>query len=105
VRFRRSDEDIWQTIASLQNVLALRPRWLMCAHAGFVDDACGAIERKIAYWEGVAEQARSLRGEGLSLREITDRLLGPETLMTRITRGHFSKRNLIDALLEERDGE
>lgn len=105
VRHLRDDEDARGALASLRRVLALRPRLLICSHAGFVGfsnaDACGVMERKIAYWEGVAEQARALRGEGLSLRELTDRLLGPENLMTRITRGHFSKINLIRSLLEE----
>lgn len=105
VRHLRDDEDARGTLASLRRVLALRPRLLICSHAGFVGfsdaDACGVMERKIAYWEGVAEQARALRGEGLSLRELTDRLLGPESLMTRITRGHLSKINLIRSLLEE----
>jgi glyoxylase-like metal-dependent hydrolase (beta-lactamase superfamily II) len=101
VRYLRTDEDIWGTLASLRQVLALRPRLLVCSHTGFVEDACGAIERKIAFWEGLAEQARALRRQGLSLRQVTERLLGSETLMTRLTRGHFSKLNLIRALLEE----
>ncbi len=104
VRVLRRDEDLWQTVAALRRVLALRPRLLICAHAGFVEDACGAIERKIAYWEGLAEQARALDGDGLSVPHIVERLLGPESLMTRITRGHFSKANLIRGLLEEGNG-
>lgn len=105
VRHLRVDEDVWGMLASLRRALALRPGLLICSHAGFVEDAGGAIERKIAYWEGLAEWARALRGEGLSPREVTDRLLGPETLLTRITRGLFGKINLIRALLGENRGE
>jgi hypothetical protein len=36
---------------------------------------------------------------GHSIREVTDTLLGSEGLMTRATRGHFSKANLIRSLL------
>jgi glyoxylase-like metal-dependent hydrolase (beta-lactamase superfamily II) len=100
VRYLRADEDAWGILASLRRALALRPRLLICSHAGFVEGACRAIERKISYWEKLAERARALRLEGLSLREVTDRLLGPESLMTRITRGHFGKINLIRALVE-----
>jgi len=82
-------------------VLALRPRLLICSHAGLVEDGGGAIERKIAYWEHLAEQARALRREGLSLREVADRLLGSEDMTARLTRGHFARVNLIRALLEE----
>ena len=99
VRYLRAGEDAHGTLESLRRVLALRPRLLVCSHAGLVEDGCGAIERKIAYWEGLAEQARALRREGLSLREVTDRLLGPEDMMARLTRGHFAKINLIGALI------
>jgi len=99
VRYLRVDEDARRTLESLRRVLALQPRLLVCSHAGLVEDACGAIERKIAYWEGLAGQARALRSAGLSPREISDRLLGPEGSMARLTRGHFAKINLIRSLL------
>ena len=101
VRYLRTDEDALQSLESLRRVLALRPRLLVCSHAGLVEDGCGAIERKIAYWEGLAEQARALRREGLPLREVTDRILGPEDAMALFTRGHFTKINLIRSLLGE----
>jgi glyoxylase-like metal-dependent hydrolase (beta-lactamase superfamily II) len=100
-RYLRADEDAHQILASLRRVLALRPRLLICSHAGFVEDACGAVERKIAYWERLADQARALRREGLSLREVTHRLLGPEGLASTVSRGHFAKINLIRSLLDE----
>jgi glyoxylase-like metal-dependent hydrolase (beta-lactamase superfamily II) len=100
VRYARPEEDLAGTLASLRRVLALRPRLLICSHAGFVEDAGRAIERKIAYWEGLAGQARALHSQGLSPREITDRLLGPEGLGTRLTQGHSAKINLIRGLLE-----
>jgi glyoxylase-like metal-dependent hydrolase (beta-lactamase superfamily II) len=101
VRYMRADEDAVSSLESLRRVLALRPRLLVCSHAGLVEDGCGAIARKIAYWEGLAEQARALRREGLPLREVTDRLLGPEDMMARFTAGHFTKINLIRSLLGE----
>ena len=100
-RYLRVDEDAHQILASLRRVLALRPRLLVCSHAGFVEDGCSAIERKIAYWEGLAKQARMLRESGWSLKEITEALLGREGLPTRLSRGHFSKRNLLNSLLAE----
>lgn len=102
-RYLRADEDAREILASLRRLLALRPRLLICSHTGVVEDACGAIERKIAYWEGLGGRARALRREGLSLREISDRLLGPEGLATRISRGHFAKINLIRSLMDQVD--
>jgi glyoxylase-like metal-dependent hydrolase (beta-lactamase superfamily II) len=100
VRYLRSDEDISGTLRSLRLALALQPRLLVCSHAGLVQDACGSLARKIAFWEGLAEQGQELRRQGLSAREVTDQLLGPEDMMTRLSRGHFSKINLVRALLE-----
>jgi glyoxylase-like metal-dependent hydrolase (beta-lactamase superfamily II) len=44
--------------------------------------------------------ARTLRNEGLSVADITRRLLGREELLTYASLGDFSKRNLIRALVE-----
>jgi hypothetical protein len=47
VRYLRVDEDARETLASLRRMQTLQPRLLICAHAGLVEDACGAIARKI----------------------------------------------------------
>lgn len=98
-RYLRVDEDVHQILASLRRVLALRPSLLACSHAGFIEDGYAAIERKIAYWETLLMQARALREAGLSVPQVTERLLGPEGLATRVSRGHFSKQNLVRSLL------
>lgn len=100
VRYLRVDEDFGALIDSLQRVLALRPQWLVCAHAGLVPDACGALERKIAYWADLQEQALVLAGAGFTARHISDRLLGKEGRITRVSSGHISQINLIRALLK-----
>jgi len=105
VRYLRADEDARATLQSLRKVLSLRPRLLICAHAGLVEDACGAIERKIAFWERLADQARALRAQGLSLAAVSYRLLGAETAMTRLTGGDFARVNLIRSLLGEEGDE
>jgi ribonuclease/clavin/mitogillin len=99
-RYLRADVSLDRLTESLRHVLTLRPRLLLCCHAGIVEDASGAIERKLDYWERLGVQVRDLQQAGLSAREISDRLLGPEGRMTRITRGHFSKINLVRALLQ-----
>ena len=99
VRYLRADEDIGATMESLREVLKLAPRTLFCAHAGMVESAADAIRRKIAHLEGLAREAQALHRQGLPVEEISRRLLGPETWVTRITGGHFSKTNLVRALL------
>lgn len=99
-RYLRADVNLDQLTKSLQHVLTLRPKLLCCCHAGIVEDASGAIERKLDYWRQLRTQVLVLQQDGLSPPEIRDHLLGPEGQITHMTRGHFSKINLINALLE-----
>jgi glyoxylase-like metal-dependent hydrolase (beta-lactamase superfamily II) len=97
--YLRRDEDLDELMKSLQHVLTLRPKLLVCSHTGVIEDACGAIERKIAYWEQLRIQAQTLRRSDLSVHEVTGHLLGGEGWMTRVSGGHMSKINLVRALL------
>lgn len=99
VRYLRRIEEPWRHVASLRRAAALGPERLYCAHAGVVEDAAAALERKAAWWEGLAAEARRLRADGLGQRAITRRLLGREGLFTWLSLGDFSKRNLIAELL------
>ncbi len=98
-RYRWEGENLAGMARSLRRVQALQPRVLFCSHAGRIDDPCEAIERKLAYWDEMRQQARSLQAAGLGEREITGRLLGAEGWATRISRGQISKLNLVRALL------
>jgi glyoxylase-like metal-dependent hydrolase (beta-lactamase superfamily II) len=98
-KYLRRGEDLGQLMASLGLAARLAPEVLFCAHAGPVLDGTAALQRKISYWEDVIASAHSLRSQGLSPERIRDCLLGPEGTMTRISRGHFSKLNLVRAAL------
>lgn len=101
VRYLRAVEDPWQIVDSLRRVIALDPRLMFCSHAGVIEAPVEALERKASYWERLAAEARGLRRSGLGERQIRTRLLGPEGRMTIISRGDFSKLNLIRALLRD----
>ncbi len=99
VRYLRRIEDVRLHLDSLRRVRALGPEILICAHAGLVADAGAAIERKIAWWEGLAEEALSLRERGRSPRAITRALLGREGFLFYASFGDFSEANLVRGLL------
>ncbi len=101
-RYLNADENAHQILASLHRIRALRPHLLICSHAGFREDAEGALGRKIAYWEALAQEADRLRETGDSAKQIAHALVGPEGMATLLSRGHFSKENLIRSLLEDR---
>lgn len=102
VRFLRRIEDPWLHLDSLRRVLALEPRLMLCSHAGVIDEARGALTRKIAFWEQLADSASELAERGFSSSAIARRLLGREGLFTYLSLGDFSKRNLVLALTRRR---
>ncbi len=102
VRYLRRIEDVWAHVDSLRRVLELGPDVLVCAHAGLVPDARGALEAKIGWWEGLAAEARALRDRGRPLRRITRELLGREGFLAYASFGDFTKKNLVRSLLAPR---
>ena len=99
VRYLRRVEDAREHLASLRRVLALEPQLLVCDHAGILEHAPERLSRKIRFWEELADQARDLKDQGLSTKEITRRLLGREGFLAWASFGDFSHRNLIESLL------
>ncbi|HEX7184098.1 MAG TPA: MBL fold metallo-hydrolase [Thermoanaerobaculia bacterium] len=99
VRYLRRVEDAWEHIESLHRVLALEPDLLICSHAGILENAQERLARKIRWWEDLAAEARALQEQGLSVTEITHRLLGRDGLLAWASLGDFSQRNLIRSLL------
>lgn len=102
--YLRPVEDAWTILASLERLVALRPKLLLCSHAGLVPDASAALERKIAHWRQLAAAADQLAKTGARPARIARRLVGKEGLMTLISLGDFSKRNLIRSLLQDSAG-
>jgi glyoxylase-like metal-dependent hydrolase (beta-lactamase superfamily II) len=100
----RRSEDAATILSSLRRLLALNPALVICSHAGFVDGARQAIERRIAFWEELGGQVASLAAKGCSPRAIRRRLLGSEGAMMLLSCGDFSKTNLIRSLLGMREG-
>ncbi|MCB1056019.1 MAG: MBL fold metallo-hydrolase [Acidobacteria bacterium] len=103
--FLRRIEDFDLHLESLRRMHALGPELLLCAHAGFVEDGAAALGRKIAFWAALGEEVRARGREGWSPREIRDRVLGREGLLTYVSFGDFSKLNLVRACLRSGTGE
>lgn len=99
VRYLRRIEDVREHMASLRRVLALEPDLLICDHAGILPDARERLAAKIRWWEELAGKARELRDQGLDEAEIARRLLGRDGVLSWVSLGDFSHRNLIRALL------
>ncbi len=101
VKVLRRDENPHQIIASLRRVLDLPVTTVFCASGKVVPDGRAALQRKLDFWERLRDQARDLRRLGRTPAEIRRALLGSEGAFRLVTLGHFSKQNLIDALLRD----
>lgn len=99
VKVLRQDENPHQTIASLRTVLSLPVTTLFCASGKIIEDGRAALQRKLGFMERLRDDAHDRRAKGMDPRSIRVDLLGRETWWPLVTGGHFSKQNLIDALL------
>lgn len=99
-RYLRADESLVGILASLRRALELDFDTLLCAHGGVVEDGKGRLRQKLEYFEELCGRAARLAGDGLDVERIARRLLGPEDRVSRLSRLHFSKRNLIRGCLE-----
>lgn len=101
----RADENPHQTIASLRAVLGLPVTTVFCASGKIVEDGRAALQRKLDFMERLRDEARALRARGVDARHIRISLLGRDARWPLITGGHYSKQNLIDALLRPEHAE
>jgi len=100
----QADSDIYAIIASLKRLSALSAKRLFQGSGTVRDDPQEAIEKKAEYLEELGEKVWQLHSQGLSPKEIRDRLLGGELPIAYWTLGHFSGLNLVRSYLKiERD--
>ena len=102
LRYLRADEDLAGMIASLERVQAYDFDTLLCGHRGPIPGAKQKLAAKRDALVSLCQETRELRDRGLGIRAITRRLLGREGGMVLASLGHFSKKNLIRACLENR---
>lgn len=99
-RYLRADESLPGILDSLRRALDLDFDVLLCAHAGVVEEGRDRLRQKLSYFEKLCLRAAALAREGLGEEHIAFRLLGPEDHVSRISRLHYSKRNLIRGCLQ-----
>jgi glyoxylase-like metal-dependent hydrolase (beta-lactamase superfamily II) len=101
LRYLRQDENLNGIINGLERILGYDFDTLLCSHRGVIQPAKEKLRGKLEYLQELRVKARSLRQKGVSLEAIVHRLLGREDFVSRVSFGHFSKRNLIVACLRE----
>jgi glyoxylase-like metal-dependent hydrolase (beta-lactamase superfamily II) len=101
-RALRDDYNIWQIIASLRGLSELEIDLIFTGSGNVRKNGTLALKKKIAYLEGIAEQALELHRMGLSYRRIRRKLFGRELLIAYVTLGKFTGKHLVRSLIEDR---
>lgn len=100
VRIAHGSESPRRLVESLRVAAALEPRLLLDAHRGAVYEPIPLLHAKIAWMEETLGRIDALHARGLDERAITRRVLGREELVGWISRGEYSKRAFVRAVLQ-----
>lgn len=92
-------EDPKRIAESLRLVRDLHPEAAFCAHRGLLRHPITALTRKIEYIEWLVERTLEFAAKGMSIPEITMRVLGGEKLISKLTGGLYSRQNVIESIL------
>ena len=100
-RYRASEEDLTETIRSMKKLIDLDTEQLiLCTSVGrVVQDGRSALRSRIEYYQNLAQRARQLEKNGLSVAAIRYELFGEESPIAESTGGDISSEHLIKALL------
>jgi glyoxylase-like metal-dependent hydrolase (beta-lactamase superfamily II) len=101
VRVAHHGESPRRLVESLRAAAALEPRLLLDAHRGAVHDPVPLLRAKIAWMDETMGEIRTLHARGIGEREITRRVLGREELVGVVSRGQYSKREYVRAVLRD----
>jgi glyoxylase-like metal-dependent hydrolase (beta-lactamase superfamily II) len=101
VRVAHKHESPSALLSSLKAVAALRPRLLLDAHRGVVENPQPALRAKIAWMEETIGAIRALASGGAREAEIRDRVLGAEALVGWVSAREYSKISLVRSVLRE----
>jgi len=104
-RVLHSTEDPYVLLESLRRASALEPRRMFDAHRGFVEHPVRAIDAKVRWLEETLGAVERRIDEGWSDRAIVRRVLGGEEFAAIVSRGDYSRRNLVRAVRRHAVGE
>ena len=100
-RYFRFDENIHQQIASLEHCLTLDFETLLCSHRGPLNEGKRRLREKLDFLANLNGQVQELHKQGLSNKEITTKILGPEDSMRLWSFGKFKKQHIINSCLQD----
>ncbi|MFA5182456.1 MAG: MBL fold metallo-hydrolase [Syntrophales bacterium] len=103
-KFIRPEEDMEETIRSLERILAAAPPQLrLFTSVGRIEEkGREALEANILYLRELAKKVQALHTQGCSVDEIIRKIFGGEHLFAQMTNGQYTTENLIRSVLKIR---
>ncbi len=95
IKMLRKDEDLNELINSLRKVQSLDFATLFCPHGGVIENGKKALNLKLNNILKLCNEVQELTNKGMAVSQIVHNLLGPEDLTAKLTKGNFSKENLV----------
>lgn len=89
------EQDMVQTITTLEKLVQLDFHTLFCAHSGVRENGKQLLLAKLEYLRNLREKINDLRNRGLSDRQIDRRLFPKKLPITYVSRGELSSLNLV----------
>lgn len=93
------EEDIAQTIHSIQKILELDFATLFCAHSGVWTDGKKLFAQKLEFLQELQNQVKDMHRQGLDVRQIDRSIFPKKPPITYISRGEWSSYNMIRTLV------
>jgi glyoxylase-like metal-dependent hydrolase (beta-lactamase superfamily II) len=101
-KYIRPEEDMGETIRSMQNLLVLETgRLVLFTSVGkIIKEGRRALQSCIGYLEGLSLHARGLQERGFDVDGIVDEIFGGEHGIADFTNGQFTTKNLVLSVLK-----
>lgn len=101
-KFIRPEEDMGETIRSLDRIMAAMPSQLILftSVGRIVENGREALEANIRYLQELATKAQGLHKQGRSVEEIIQDIFGGEHHFAQMTNGQYTTENLIRSVLK-----
>ena len=93
------EEDMSVLIQTLQSLIQLDFDTLFCSHAGAQPKGKKLLSQKLDYLCTLQEKAKDMQKKGWDIEEIVSGLLPRKRLVERVSRGQWTRKNLVQSLL------
>ncbi|MEQ8201149.1 MAG: MBL fold metallo-hydrolase [Syntrophomonadaceae bacterium] len=89
------EENMAQTITTLEKLVRLDFQTLFCAHSGVRENGRKLLQDKLDYLRELQEKVNDLKKQGLNDRQIDRRLFPQKSPITYVSGGEWSSLNLV----------